>query len=352
VSRVILHVARGREWRGGEQQVLLLVGTLAARHSLPQLVLTSHGARLEHELRAASLPVAGIPWRGAWDPRALRALSGQLRRLTHEGQQPLLHAHDSHALGLALLCGWRHRVPVIATRRSMAPPGKLWRRPACVIAISRAVAASLGRNGVPSARIAVIPSAAADEFYQEICGQVRSTTPVRLLAVGALTPEKGHLTLVRALAALPHPDSQLTLCGEGPERRSIDQLVESLGLARRVRIKTTVEPEDFRQATLFIQPSVREALGTAVLRAMAQGVPVVASRTGGLVELLEGGAGVLVAPGEPHHLAAAITALLGDPVRLALLGQTGRRRVENYRPARMADQVADVYASGLVNRDR
>jgi L-malate glycosyltransferase len=347
VNRVVLHVARGREWRGGEQQVLLLLRTLADGDVRSQLVITGHGTRLEQELLTATLPVAGVSWGSAWDPRALRALSRQLRGLQRDGQQPILHAHDSHALGLALLAGWWHRVPVIATRRSMLPPGSLWRRPACVIAISHAVAEVLGKAKVQAERIVVIPSATAPEYYRDDVGESRQESAPRLLAVGALTPEKGHATLIHALAALGQPNTRLTICGEGAEQRSLERLAETAGVAGQVRFKATVDTDDFRQATLFIQPSLREALGTAVLRAMAEGVPVVASRTGGLVELLEGGAGKLVPAGEPAPLSQAIAALLGDPAAREALRHTARRRVDDHRPERMADQVADVYASFL-----
>ncbi len=347
MSQVVLHVGRGREWRGGEQQVLLLVRTLATRASFSQLVITGRGTRLEQELLAATLPVAGIPWGRAWDPRALRALSRQVHALRRDGRQPILHAHDSHALGIALLAGWWHHIPVIATRRSVLPPGALWQRPACVIAISHAVADSLGKSGVPPERIRIIPSAAPGEWDEGDMSDARPNSSTRLLAVGALTPEKGHATLIRALALLGRPDLRLTICGEGAEQRSLERLAGREGVAAQVRFKPTVDPDDFRQATLFIQPSLREALGTAVLRAMAAGVPVVASRTGGLVELLEGGAGTLVAPSQPALLAEAMATVLGDPAARERLSRAARRRVADYRPARMADQVADVYASFL-----
>jgi glycosyltransferase involved in cell wall biosynthesis len=320
VSRVVLHLCRGREWRGGERQVLLLVRTLADRDALPQLVLTGRGSRLERELASARLPVSGVPWAIGWDPRALRALFRQVHSLQRDGQQPILHAHDSHALTLALLCARRRHVPVIATRRSMTVPGAQWRRPEFVIAISKAVAESLRDAGVAAERIVVAPSAVAGEQFRERATSRPPGAPPLIVAMGAPTDEKGHDTLREAVAQLD-PRPQLSILEDG------------------------IEEAVLNAASVFVQPSQREALGTAVLVAMARGIPVIASRTGGLTELLEGDAGLLVPPGDARALAGAIRRLLDDAPLRASLVRTARRRVEDYRPARMADQVTDVYAS-------
>lgn len=320
MTRVVLHVARGREWRGGEHQVFLLVEALAARDTIPQLVLTNRGSDLEHELRVARLPVAGIPWRIGWDPRALRALYRQVSGLQRDGQQPILHAHDSHALTLALAVARLRRVPVVATRRSITAPGAQWRRADQVVAISKAVAESLRDGGVPADRIIVAPSAVSPIHLKEPGTERPVTHPPMVVALGADTPEKGHHVLRQAISLLDPPRPRLT-------------------------IMTSLDDAVLSEATLFVQPSLREALGTAVLVAMGRGLPVIASRTGGLIELLEGEAGLLVPPGDPGPLADAIRRLLADRELRDTLVRNARRRVEDYRPARMADQVTDVYAS-------
>jgi glycosyltransferase involved in cell wall biosynthesis len=143
------------------------------------------------------------------------------------------------------------------------------------------------------------------------------------VAIGAATSEKGHPSLRQAMTRLGDR-AELAIMSDG-----IDEMV-------------------LDRATLFVQPSLREALGTAVLVAMARGIPVIASRTGGLVELLEGDAGLLVPPGDPNALAAAITRLLDDLTLRDTLVRNARQRVEEYRAERMADRVADVYASVLL----
>lgn len=321
MNRVVLHLARGREWRGGEQQVLLLVRTLAEQQQVAQLVLTGRDTTLQRELSGARLPVAGIPWRFGWDPRAIRPLFRQVHGLQRDGQHPILHAHDSHALGIALLCARFRHIPVVATRRSMTVPGALWRHPDRVIAVSNAVAQTLRDAGVTQDRIVVVPSAVGSEQLREVGPLPPLSNPPLIAALGAGTWEKGHRVLREAVALLDAPQPQLAIMENG------------------------LDEDVLGRASIFVQPSLREALGTAVLVAMARGIPVIASRTGGLVELLEGGAGILVPPSDPAALAAAIRQLLGDTALREALVRSARRRVEEYRPARMADQVADVYAS-------
>jgi glycosyltransferase involved in cell wall biosynthesis len=100
-------------------------------------------------------------------------------------------------------------------------------------------------------------------------------------------------------------------------------------------------------AQLFVQPSHREALGTAVLEAMALGIPVVASRTGGLPELIGDGAGMLVPPRDPQALAIALEYLLGNPQVCARYVAAARALVARFDASGMAERVAEVYRSAL-----
>lgn len=322
MTRVIVHLARGREWRGGEFQVLLLARTLQERGSIDQVVVTGDGSHLAAELTGAGVPVAPVGWAAAWDPRALTGLVRQLNAISRRGQEPILHVHDSHALALGLLVRRITGTPVVATRRSITIPGGLWRQPDRVIAISRAVAQLLGDAGVPSDIISVVPSTVAPEHFREVRHAPPLGDPPLLVAIGAPTEEKGHATLREAMALLS-PAPRLAILTDGTDEATLSR------------------------AALFVQPSYREALGTAVLIAMARGIPVVASRTGGLIELLEDDAGVLVPPADPQALAVALRQVLADASLREQLVRKARQRVEDYRPGRMADRVTDVYASVL-----
>ncbi|HXW96128.1 MAG TPA: glycosyltransferase [Gemmatimonadales bacterium] len=353
----VVQVCRGREWRGGERQVRLLVETLAWRSEFRQHVITGRDTALHRSLAGGGPEVHGVPWRLALDPRALIALISDLRRFHGMGgQQVLIHAHDSHALVLAAVAARVLQLPLIATRRSTSPPGRFWRLPDRVIAISNAVATALQAAGIREERICRIPSAVPvaqlaqlpPERHPGLVGE-----PPVVVAAGALTPEKGHRTLLDALPMLLQqvPEVTLALVGDGPEEAALERQAHALGIAHRVQFLGHQESAlpFIRASQVLAQPSDREALGTAVLEAMALGIPVVAASSGGLVELLGNGAGLLVPAGDPGALAAALARALTDPLLRGAVVHEARARVAEYDAPGVADQVAQVYRSALQN---
>lgn len=353
MSRIrVLHLSRGREWRGGERQVCLLARTQRAGHEVDPAVLTAGGSALATALIPAAVPTLPVPWRWALDPRAAWAALGAVRAWQRAAPGPaLLHAHDSHALQLGLLLARLGRLPLVATRRSDTPAGALWRRAGRVIALSPAVQRRLLVAGVAGDRVAVVPTAVDLEALMQRPAPPGPPGP-DLVAVGALTPEKGQATLLDAFALVARriPAARLTILGDGPERAALAERAARLGLTAAVTWLGEVPDATgwIRGAALLVHPSRREALGTAVLEAMALGVPVVASATGGLVDLLGDDHGRLVPPGDPVALSAAILDLLAAPETAARLARRARERVREHDAARVAARTAAVYRSALI----
>ena len=353
---VAAHLCRGRDWRGGERQVRLLINTLTGRSELLQYLITGRDSELAKSLSGGEAQVLGVPWSAAWEPRAFGQTLIHLSRLrTLHRDDLVLHAHDSHALAAGVVASRLLGLPLIATRRSDPVAGRLWRRPDRVIALSGSVEEALRRGGVEGSRIVRIPSAVSlDALAQtpESHRGSRSEDGVAvIIAVGALTPEKDHATLLHALAALRVrlPSTRLVLIGDGPRRHALTALARSLAIADHVCVEG--ERADaaarIRGADVLVQPSRREALGTAVLEAMALGTPVVASAAGGLGELLGGGAGLLVPPGNAAAFAGAIERVLTDPAFRGAMVREARARVVLYDAPKVADRVAEVYRSAL-----
>jgi glycosyltransferase involved in cell wall biosynthesis len=342
VTPVAVQVSRGREWRGGERQVALLARELA-RRGLPAPVATARGSLLAAELRTLDT-VRELPWQMALDPRALRALH---RTLDEMAPRPtLLHAHDSHALVIAGLTARRLGLPLVATRRSTSVPrrGGWWARAQKVVALSQAVREALEAGGVAPERITVIPSGLDLDALARRAERPVVDLPAEpyLLAVGALSWEKGHRVLLEAHARLAAPPL-LLLAGDGPERPALLALAGELGTAARVRclgIVTDPAPLILR-ARLLVQPSLREALGTAVIEALALGTPVIASATGGLPELLADTESTLVSPGDPAALATALAAELARPPHRVPVP----RHIQRHDIRSVADALLTVYRS-------
>ena len=353
LSRRVIHLASGREWRGGQNQVLLLSRALAAQSDLvEQVVVTGRGTRLAEELSRAGVPVRLVTWRAGLSPAALL---GALREVNRG--PGLLHAHDAHALTLAGSAGALTGTPYVVTRRvdfHLRRPG-FWARAARVIAISDAVRRILLEDGIDPARIVTVPSGID-------VGAVRRTRPGGIrrelglpetvplaVSVGALVGHKDHATLVDAAALLRarQPELHWVIAGEGPLRGKLEAQIASLGLADRVRLLGHVD-EPLRliaAADVFVMSSAEEGLGTSVLDAMALDVPIAATRAGGIPEMLEGGAGLLTAPRDGAALASSVDQLLSDAsIRADVVGRA-QSRVERWSAQAMAEGVLGVYRS-------
>ncbi len=345
----IVHVASGREWRGGQRQVWLLARELQGR-GLDQVVVTSAGSELVRRLARSGVRVVPAAWRMGLDPRVLPRIWGQLRR------HALLHAHDAHALTLAGLCAWPKRSPLVVTRRVTFPLRRrlLWNRACRIIAISSAVRDALIQDGIPASRLVVIPSAvdpAASESGREDL-RTRLGLPATgqlVITLGALTPEKDHSTLVLAAARLVQdlPDVHWIIVGDGPLRRDLEQQIAGLGIGHRVHLSASVDDphQALAGADLFVLSSTSEGLGSSVLAAMACGVPVVATRVGGIPELVGTEGGLLVAPRSPAELADGMRLVLGDAALRRRLAEAGRNAVGRFSVRDMAEQVLSVYRS-------
>jgi len=347
----VVHVASGREWRGGQRQVWLLARALARAGDVTQVVVTGRGGELARRLHIDGVPTMTPEWTGAFDLRALATAV----KATAPGS--ILHAHDSHALTLAWIASLPRRLPVVATRRVDVPVGRagFWRRADRVISVSAAVGRALVAGGIPPERISVVPSGinlpetTATVAYDPRPGLGIPAGAPLVIATGALVSVKDHATLVRAAAAARprRPDLHWAVAGEGHRREALNTLIAELGLEGRVHLLGHVA-EAIRlvaAADLFVMPSRWEGLGTSVLDAMALGVPVVGTRVGGIPELLEGGAGLLVESEDPVGMADAVLALLENPARRERQVEYAREVVRRYSDERMAEGVLQVYRS-------
>ena len=347
----VVHVASGREWRGGQRQVWLLARELA-HAGVEQVVVTGARSELAQRLAEDGVRVRAVPWSAGLDPRVVPAVLGELR-----GVDAVVHAHDAHAVTLGGLAALIGRRPLVATRRvdfRLRRPG-FWARAYRVIAISRAVADVLAADGIAPSRIAVIHSGVdLDDLrrtprlgVRERLGLAPGTTVAANVA--ALVGHKDHATLLQAAArlALRFPALHWVVAGEGPERPALERLRGELRLEGRVHLLGHI-PDPARlvaDADLFVMSSRQEGLGTSVLEAMALGIPVASTAAGGLPEMLQDGAGVLAPPGDPDALADAVARVLAEPGLARALAERASRAVEGFTAARMAEAVLSVYRS-------
>ena len=181
-------------------------------------------------------------------------------------------------------------------------------------------------QGWPEERVHFLPNFVRD--FASVAAAVLPGSP-RLLAMGRLHRNKGFDTLIRAMALVP--GEHLSIAGEGPERAALQALAQEFGVAERVHLLGWREDAGALLAAcdLFLCPSRHEPLGNVVLEAWSAARPVIAAAAQGPSELVaEGETGLLVPVDAVEPLAAAINALLADPLRAAQLAANGRAQFQ------------------------
>jgi teichuronic acid biosynthesis glycosyltransferase TuaC len=193
--------------------------------------------------------------------------------------------------------------------------------------------------GVDPARTLVIPNTYDVDRFVPIT-RSRDGSTLRLVTLGRLSFEKGHDVLLRAFRRVLDDgcEATLTLIGDGPERAALEKLAGELGVEERVAFTGTLlgpdVPVAFAEADAFVLPSRDEGFGVALIEAMATGLPVVATRSGGPEDIVSEEDGVLVSPCDPDELAEAILAISS--------------RLHEYDGASIAGRTAERYSSEAV----
>lgn len=167
--------------------------------------------------------------------------------------------------------------------------------------------------------------------------------------VGRLSPEKGHIHFLHALARARQVEPRLVglLAGEGPSAPMLRHEAAALGLDDAVVFAGHVSSiaAVYRALDVAVLPSLSEGMPNAALEAMLHGLPVIASRVGGVPEVVsDGETGILVPPGDEAQLATVLTALCADAQRRQALGARGRERVlGHFAPHQRAERILGLY---------
>lgn len=273
---------------------------------------------------------------GKFDPLTVIRLAWLIR----QGGYGLIHTHLSTASLLGACAARLAGVPSVAHVHGLNS-ATCFRLSKLVIAVSEAVRQHLCKQGLNPAKVQVVHNGIdLTRFFprpleeaKRLLGYGTKQTLVGLF--GRLSPEKGQQAALIAMAQLlrSSPGTRLLLVGEGPSRNALVQLAADLGITDRVDLFGFQQDVRHIMAAcdLVLVPSRKEGFGLAAVEAMAMARPVIATRVGGLPEVVsEGETGLLVPAEEPLALAAAIELALQQRDRAATMGLNGRRRAENF----------------------
>jgi len=320
-------------------------------------------------LQQAGIPVVNFPPRGGFfSPSGVQEFLGLARFLRRE-RFDVVHTYDLYSNLMGIPAAWLARVPVrISSRRDLGSwwwytPGnrKLLRRilglSSFVVANSEAVRDFLVKeDGYDPGKIRVIrngidpapflaPAPSRGRLFPAAGRQDKLIAVVANMNVNT----KGHLDLLEAarLICPVFPEVRFVLIGDGRERAGLENKVDEWALRKNVLFlgHRTDVPDLLRCSDMFVLPSWAEGLPNVVLEALAAGLPVVATRVGGIPEIIEDGAnGLLVAPKDPSALAVAILRLLRDKELAERLAREGQARVcDRFSFDRVLQQVKGLY---------
>lgn len=350
----IVHLDSHLPWRGGEQQVLYLSQFLCA-NGHESVIVCPPQSILYQRATQAGLPLRPLRVRHELDLLAAWRLGCYLR----QQQTDILHMHTPHAHTIGLLASWLapEARKVVSRRVDFAPIRNMFSRykynaaGVHYVAVSETVRRVLLAGGIPVQAVQTVHSG-VDLNRIDTTPEIAPLFPPgrRVIGtVGHLAGHKGHTYLLQAIQHVQQhePLLQVVIIGEGALRRSLEAEARALGVAERVHFMGFCDHPLplIRQWEMFVFPSVMEGLGTSVLDAMALGTPVIATRAGGIPEIVQDGVtGLLVPPRDPLALAHAVHQLLRDPAQGRAFGAAGRQRVEKYfTAARMGEHTLAIY---------
>ena len=357
-----LHIDTARTWRGGQNQVLLTVLGLRALGHRAMLVAHAAGELRQRAAEGLELvplaPVTEMDLSAAW----------KLSRLMKQLRPDVIHAHDPHGVAMAALAlsmsgarTPRPLPPLVASRRvdfhmkGNALSRWKYRQVDCFICASDAIRAMVIADGVRADQAVTV--------HEGIdIGRVAAAPPANLHAdlwlphdapivgnVAALVPHKGQRHLIEAAAIVVRkvPDARFVIAGEGELRPVLERQIKEHRLEKHVFL-AGFRPDILsvhKAFDVFVMSSLTEGLGTSLLDAMACGKPIVATRAGGMPEVvLDGETGILVEPRDDAAMADAIVELLRDQALRRRMGAAGEARVrEEFSAERMVQETLALY---------
>jgi glycosyltransferase involved in cell wall biosynthesis len=366
----IVHVAESTGWAGGERYLLALASELDRKRFRLSVIVPDDGP-LVRRLHALDVETARVPLNDRLiHPRALRGLARTLARL----EPAIVQSHGARSNVYTRLAARYVAVPAVVStvhnslfdyevsgpRRAAYVLAERLTSPLAdrIVAVSRAIAADLAeRYRLDARRIVVIPNGIDAWAFRParpaaaVRAELRIPAGHRVVVMaGRMTAQKGWDLLLESAARLApaRRDLAWVLVGDGPLRAALIRRAEELGVAACFTGAREDMADVLGGADLVVLASRSEGLPFTLLEALALGKPVVATRVGGVPEVLdEGRCGRLVPPNDAAALATAIASVLDAPDAAAMAAR-GRARVESaYTLDAMVRGLERVYETVL-----
>jgi glycosyltransferase involved in cell wall biosynthesis len=294
----------------------------------------------------------------------------ELSKLIRLQRPNIIHTHLLHASFLGQLAGrvWsdatrvvtRHYTNDVFRGSRMVRSMDKWAMKMAehVVAVSDAVKRDILTQGMAESKVSVIHNGVEISSFEDgqNTTQKRDGSPFEIVTVGSLTDRKGHQYLLQGVyeVTLRTRAIRLRIVGDGPERDGLERLTSTLGLNDVVEFMGFQEDVAafIKNSDIYVHPAVYEPFGIAVIEAMACGKCVIATKTGGIPEIVvDGITGHLVPPRNPVALAEAIIWAINNTKTIEKMGGSGRERaIRCFDLALTAAQYHNLYIESVRSR--
>ncbi len=356
----VIHVSTATSWRGGEQQLAYLIEGLKTHGVKQQVLCVEKAPFAEYCLKNG---IATTPFRkhGALNLKA----AAMLTRICKTNQALIVHCHDSHAHSIAYIAAFIFRNParIVIHRRVDFPVSKSvfsrakYKHPkiAKFICVSEAIKKILLPGLKDPAKATVIHSGIDLSRFEHVenRGLLKkefglSEKNILIGNVSALAPHKDYFTFINTAEILlkNNPHFRFVIIGEGPERAAIETEIHKKGLKDRILMagfRNNV-PELLKELSVLLLTSKTEGLGTTILDAFASGLPVVATRAGGIPEIVEHKvSGLLADVKNVRQLSQMVEMLINnEDLKRNLIG-TAKNKVREFDYKITAQKTLSIY---------
>lgn len=346
---MICHINLAKGFRGGERQTYLLVKALTSK--IKQTIIVRKNSKLAHKIKSLD------------QVKVIEISKPFFLNLPKFKHGDLIHAHEAKAAHLAFFSNLIYKTPYVITRRVMKNPKvsfffkQVHTRAQTVVAISSQVGKKL-KTIHPCINTQIIPSS----FSRLI---VNGDEVVRLKAqysqkfivghVGALVnKDKGQIHIIRAAQKISqkHPDIHFLFLGEGKDRDWFVQEAQDIKNLEFLGFKENIG-DYYALFDLFLFPSLDEGLGSSILDAFYSGLPVIATRVGGIPDIIDSGEnGLLIEKNNEDTMVQTIETLYTDPNLCKKLKKNGEQTLSRFDISQTSTQYLNLYREILACREK
>jgi glycosyltransferase involved in cell wall biosynthesis len=341
----IIHVLHSHGYGGAENHVvILMLGQIARGHEV--MFVGPLDSWLGKACKEHGIPATHLRMSGLYD-----VLSHfKLWRLVRNWQADVVHGHLIRASYYVGQAAHRDRRPLAISSAHTTTAVKHMQRCRHILAASKAIQKNLLAHGYPEQETSVVYTGVHDAPLQDRAALRRelgiADDTIAVAHAGRFVPDKGQSTMVQAMGLVDHPKVQLFMIGanDGTYGDGVKQLPQDPTRVHYLGFRSDVQ-RILQAFDIYIQPSRREGLPLAISEAFVARLPVIASRVGGMPEVVRHEeTGLLVPPDDPQALAAAISRLAHDRALADQLARAGRQLYEQELQAdTMVDKALAIY---------